>query len=304
MERHRASRPKRVLRAVRLRTPARVITTVGSGAGVLPHLPRRTTTKRQDLIMSPAAPCSAARRCKGQELEEHYFGAIRPSVQRVHEGARRRAVGSSACPAKTKHNEVAPAQHELAPVFTNSNRAIDENLLTMEKMRLLASPSRPGVPAAREALRGHQRLGQAQQLVHLGRQDTTCSTRARRPWTTCASCVFLTGVIQAVDDYQELLRMSVAIGRQRPPPGRERGPAGHHLHLPGRRAREPSWTRSSTATPTRSADKVAMDLGVARAAELPEGQHRPQPHLTVRVHGQQVRVPHAGLRREPVRLRT
>ena len=75
---------------------------------------------------------------KGQELDEHYFGAIRPTVNEFMKELDDElwALGISA---KTKHNEVAPAQHELAPIFAETNRAVDENLLTMEKMKLLAS---------------------------------------------------------------------------------------------------------------------------------------------------------------------
>ena len=75
---------------------------------------------------------------QGQELEEHYFGAIRPTVNEFMKELDDE-LWALGVPARTKHNEVAPAQHELAPIFTNANRGVDENLLTMEKMRLLAS---------------------------------------------------------------------------------------------------------------------------------------------------------------------
>ena len=67
--------------------------------------------------------------------------------------------------AKTEHNEVAPAQHELAPIFTTANIAADHNQLTMEVMKKRRRQARLGVPAARKAVRGRERLGQAQQLV-------------------------------------------------------------------------------------------------------------------------------------------
>ena len=133
----------------------------------------------------------------------------------------------------------------------------------MEKMRLLAIASRPGVPAAREALRGHQRLGQAQQLVHLGRQDATCSTRARRPMDNLQ----LPRVPHGRHPGGRRLPGAAAhvggLGRQRPPPGRRTRPRRPSSPSSWATSWAPSWTRSSTATPTRSADKVAMDLGVA-----------------------------------------
>ena len=93
--------------------------------------------KRQDLIMTGRTLFGYAP-CKGQELDEHYFGAIRPTVNEFMKELDNE-LWALGVPARTKHNEVAPAQHELAPIFTNVNRGVDENLLTMEKMRLLAS---------------------------------------------------------------------------------------------------------------------------------------------------------------------
>ena len=108
--------------------------------------------------------------------------------------------------AKTEHNEVAPAQHELAPIYTTVNIAADHNQLTMEMMKKVAQPARHGVPAARKALCGRQRLGQAQQLVAcppipgvnlLEPGDTpqreravSAVPRARccRPWTIIRTC--------------------------------------------------------------------------------------------------------------------
>ena len=114
----------------------RVVSTVGAEQEYF-LISEKDYVKRQDLVMTGRTLFGAAP-LKGQELEEHYFGAIRPTVNEFMKEVDDDlwALGVSA---KTKHNEVAPAQHELAPLFTNSNRAIDENLLTMEKMRLDAS---------------------------------------------------------------------------------------------------------------------------------------------------------------------
>ncbi len=92
---------------------------------------------RPDLILC-GRTLFGAEPAKGQELEEHYFGAIRPSVNAFMKEVDDE-LWKLAIPARTKHNEVAPCQHELAPVFEQSTRAIDNNLLTMEKLKLMAT---------------------------------------------------------------------------------------------------------------------------------------------------------------------
>ena len=145
---------------------------------------------------------------KGQELEEHYFGAIRPTVNEFMKELDDElwALGISA---KTKHNEVAPAQHELAPIFAETNRAVDENLLTMEKMRLLAS---------HYGLVCLQHEKPFESINGSGKHNNWSISAGGRnlldpgdnPMENLRFLVFLTGVIEAVDEYQELLRMSAA----------------------------------------------------------------------------------------------
>ena len=145
---------------------------------------------------------------KGQELEEHYFGAIRPTVNEFMKELDDElwALGISA---KTKHNEVAPAQHELAPIFAETNRAVDENLLTMEKMKLLAS---------HYGLVCLQHEKPFESINGSGKHNNWSISAGGRnlldpgenPMENLRFLVFLTGVIEAVDEYQELLRMSVA----------------------------------------------------------------------------------------------
>ena len=145
---------------------------------------------------------------KGQELEEHYFGAIRPSVNEFMKELDDELwkIGVSA---KTKHNEVAPAQHELAPIFAETNRAVDENLLTMEKMKLLAS---------HYGLVCLQHEKPFESINGSGKHNNWSISAGGRnlldpgenPMENLRFLVFLTGVIEAVDEYQELLRMSAA----------------------------------------------------------------------------------------------
>ncbi|MFR5731207.1 MAG: hypothetical protein ACLUD2_03840 [Clostridium sp.] len=75
---------------------------------------------------------------KGQELDDHYFGAIRERIRFLHEGSQRRSSGSLGVTAKTQHNEVAPAQHELAPIYDQANLAVDHNQMVMETLKKVA----------------------------------------------------------------------------------------------------------------------------------------------------------------------
>ena len=146
--------------------------------------------------------------CKGQELEEHYFGAIRPTVNEFMKELDDELwkLGISA---HTKHNEVAPAQHELAPIFAQSNRAIDENLLTMEKMRLIASHYGLVCLQHEKPFEGVNGSGKHNNWS-ISADNRNLLDPGDNPMDNLRFLVFLAGVIQAVDEYQELLRMSVA----------------------------------------------------------------------------------------------
>lgn len=184
----------------------RVITTVGSEQEYF-LISEKDYEARQDLMMTGRTLFGAAP-SKGQELEEHYFGAIRPTVNEFMKELDDElwALGVSA---KTKHNEVAPAQHELAPIFTNSNRAIDENLLTMEKMRLLASHHGLVCLLHEKPFEGINGSGKHNNWS-LSYGKVNLLDPGDSPIENLRFLVFLTCVIEAVDEYQELLRMSVA----------------------------------------------------------------------------------------------
>ena len=198
--------------------------------------------------------------CKGQELEEHYFGAIRPTVNNFMKELDDELwkLGVSA---RTKHNEVAPAQHELAPIYSEANRGIDENLLTMEKMRLLAS--RYGLVCLQheKPFEGVNGSGKHNNWsISAGSKNLL--DPGEHPMDNLRFLVFLAGVVQAVDDYQELLRMTVAsagndhrLGANEAPPaiismflGDELGAVVNAI-IEGRDYSE--------------ADRVSMDLGVS-----------------------------------------
>ena len=145
---------------------------------------------------------------KGQELEEHYFGAIRPTVNEFMKELDDE-LWSIGVAAKTKHNEVAPAQHELAPVFTNANRAVDENLLMMEKMRLVASHYGLVCLQHEKPFEGINGSGKHNNWS-LSADDTNLLDPGDTPEENLQFLAFLSCIIAAVDEYQELLRMSVA----------------------------------------------------------------------------------------------
>ena len=215
--------------------------------------------KRQDLVMCGRTLFGYAP-CKGQELEEHYFGAIRPTVNEFMKELDDElwALGVSA---RTKHNEVAPAQHELAPIFTNVNRAIDENLLTMEKMRLLASHHGLVCLQHEKPFDGINGSGKHNNWS-LSAGKKNLFDPGESPMDNLRFLVFLTGVIQAVDDYQELLRMSVAsagndhrLGAHEAPPAIVSIFLGDEL--------DAIVDALIDGHEYASAEKVAMDLGVA-----------------------------------------
>jgi glutamine synthetase len=163
--------------------------------------------QRQDLILT-GRTLFGAPPCKGQELEEHYFGAIRPTVNNFMKELDD-TLWKLGIPAKTKHNEVAPAQHELAPIFTISNRAIDNNLVTMELMKTIASKYGLVCLLHEKPFDGVNGSGK-----HNNWSIATDDLNLLDPGTDAIGnlrfLVFLSAVIEAVDEYQGLLRCSVA----------------------------------------------------------------------------------------------
>lgn len=214
---------------------------------------------RQDLVMCGRTLFGYAP-CKGQELEEHYFGAIRPTVNEFMKELDDE-LWALGVPARTKHNEVAPAQHELAPIYTNANRAIDENLLTMEKMRLLASHHGLACLQHEKPFKGINGSGKHNNWS-LAAGKKNLFDPGESPMDNLRFLVLLTCVIQAVDDYQELLRMSVAsagndhrLGANEAPPAIISIFLGDELDaIVDALIDEHEYT---------NAEKVAMDLGVA-----------------------------------------
>ncbi len=196
---------KRVL-ALFGKTPRHITVNVGTEQEYF-LISEKDYEKRQDLIVC-GRTLFGAPPCKGQELDEHYFGAIRPTVNSFMKELDD-VLWGFAVAAKTKHNEVAPCQHELAPVFCNANRAVDENLLTMEMMKLLASHHGLVCLQHEKPFEGINGSGKHNNWS-IGTEDENLLDPGDTPEANLQFIVFLTCVIEAVDNYQDLLRMSVA----------------------------------------------------------------------------------------------
>ena len=163
--------------------------------------------KRRDLVICGRTLFGAAP-AKGQELEEHYFGAIRPTVSAYMKDLDDE-LWSLGIPSKTKHNEVAPCQHELAPVYSELNASVDNNLLMMEKMKLIASRHDLVCLLHEKPFEGINGSGKHNNWS-LGTADENLLEPGDTPLENLQFIVFLTAVIEAVDKYQDLLRASAA----------------------------------------------------------------------------------------------
>ena len=162
---------------------------------------------RQDLILT-GRTLFGAPSAKGQELEEHYFGVIRPEVSEFMKELDEE-LWKLGVPAKTKHNEVAPCQHELAPIFDTTNVAIDHNLLTMEMMKKIAPKDGLVCLQHEQPFEGVNGSGKhnnwSMSTTHENLLDP-----GDTPMENLQFLVFLAAVIKAVDEYADLLRTSVA----------------------------------------------------------------------------------------------
>ena len=162
---------------------------------------------RQDLILT-GRTLFGAPSAKGQELEEHYFGVIRPEVSEFMKELDEE-LWKLGIPAKTKHNEVAPCQHELAPIFDTTNVAIDHNLLTMEMMKKIAPKYGLVCLQHEKPFEGVNGSGKHNNWS-LSTTEENLLDPGDTPMENLQFLVFLAAVIKAVDEYADLLRTSVA----------------------------------------------------------------------------------------------
>ena len=184
----------------------RVATTVGPEQEYF-LIRKEDYEKRLDIVLTGCTLFGSAP-SKGQELEEHYFGVIRPVVSDFMKELDNE-LWKLGIPAKTKHNEVAPAQHELAPIYDTTNVAIDHNLLTMEIMKKVASKHGLVCLQHEKPFEGVNGSGKHNNWS-IGTKDENLLDPGDTPMENLQFMVFLAAVVKAVDEYADLLRTSVA----------------------------------------------------------------------------------------------
>ncbi|MEE0312340.1 MULTISPECIES: glutamine synthetase III [Hominenteromicrobium] len=197
----------RILRLFGDSTTKRVITTVGPEQEYF-LVDKKLYDERPDLIYT-GRTLFGARAPKGQELEDHYFGAIKPRIaafmQELDEELWKLGVL-----AKTKHNEVAPAQHELAPIFSTTNVATDHNQLTMETMKNVALRHGLVCLLHEKPFAGVNGSGKHNNWSISTDTGKNLLEPGKLPQENAQFLLFLAAVIKGVDEYQDLLRISVA----------------------------------------------------------------------------------------------
>jgi len=202
-----SSQALRVLWLFGDKTTKRVVTTVGPEQEYF-LVDKALYDKRPDLILC-GRTLLGAKAPKGQELEDHYFGAIKPRVAAFMRDLDEE-LWKLGILVKTKHNEVAPAQHELAPIFTTTNIATDHNQLTMETMRNVAARHGLVCLLHEKPFAGVNGSGKHNNWSLSTDAGKNLLDPGKSPAENVQFLLFLAAVIQGVDDYQDLLRISVA----------------------------------------------------------------------------------------------
>jgi glutamine synthetase len=185
----------------------RVLTTVGPEQEYF-LIDKAQYLKRPDLVYT-GRTLFGARPPKGQELEDHYFGALKPRVSAFMKELDEE-LWKLAILAKTKHNEVAPAQHELAPIFSTTNIATDHNQLTMELMRKVADKHGLTCLLHEKPFAGINGSGKHNNWSISTDTGANLLDPGDTPFDNAQFLLFLVAVIRAVDEYQDALRISVA----------------------------------------------------------------------------------------------
>ncbi len=163
---------------------------------------------RKDLVMCGRTLLGAPAP-KGQEMEDHYFGVLKPKVAEFMKELDNE-LWKLGVPSKTKHNEVAPAQHELAPVFETANVAVDHNQLTMEMMKKVADKFGYACLLHEKPFAGINGSGKHDNWSISTDQGENLLNPGKTPGENTQFLIFLMAIIAAVDDYADLLRLSVA----------------------------------------------------------------------------------------------
>ena len=215
--------------------------------------------KRKDLMFT-GRTLFGAKPPKGQELDDHYFGVIKPRVA-AYMADLNEELWKLGVLAKTEHNEVAPAQHELAPIYSTTNIATDHNQLTMEIMQKVALRHRLVCLLHEKPFAGVNGSGKHNNWSMATDTGVNLLTPGETPYENAQFLLFLCAVIKAVDDYQDLLRLSVAtagndhrLGANEAPPAVVSMFLGEELTA--------VLDAIENDTPYNAAEKTVMKLGV------------------------------------------
>ena len=222
-------------------------------------IPRALYDQRPDLRLT-GRTLFGAKSPKGQEMDDHYFGVIKPQVAAYMEDLNDE-LWKLGILAKTEHNEVAPSQHELAPIYTTTNLATDHNQLTMEIMQKVAARHDLVCLLHEKPFAGVNGSGKHNNWSISTDTGANLLSPGKTPYENAQFLLFLCAVIQAVDDYQDLLRISVAtagndhrLGANEAPPAVVSMFVGDELNA--------ILEAIETDTPYHEQEKTTMRLGV------------------------------------------
>ena len=256
----------RILRLFGNTSSRRVLTTVGPEQEYF-LIDKEVYLKRPDLMYT-GRTLFGARPPKGQELDDHYFGSLKPRVSAFMNDLEAE-LWSLGVSAKTKHNEVAPAQHELAPIFTSTNVATDHNQLTMELMKSIADRHGLACLLHEKPFAGVNGSGKHNNWSLATDDGTNLLEPGETPYENAQFLLFLVAVIKAVDEYQDLLRVSVAsagndhrLGANEAPPAIVSMFLGDEL--------SDILTAIETDTPYQKHKKHQMEIGVTALPHFPK----------------------------------
>ena len=245
---------------------ARVTTTVGPEQEYF-LIDKEDYKERPDLILT-GRTLFGAKAPKGQELEDHYFGSIRPRVKAFMADLDEE-LWKLGIYAKTEHNEVAPCQHEMAPIFATANIATDHNQLTMEIMKRVADRHGLVCLLHEKPFEGVNGSGKHNNWSISTDKGENLLDHGSTPMENAQFLLFLTAVIKAVDEYQDLLRISVAsagndhrLGANEAPPAIVSMYVGDELAAVIRSLVE--------GTDYKSAGHKSMDIGVTTLPPIPQ----------------------------------
>ena len=185
----------------------RVDTTVGSEQEYF-LIDKDLYNEREDLMLTGRTLIGAPAP-KGQEMEDHYFGVLKPKVSEFMHDLDQE-LWKLGVPAKTKHNEVAPSQHELAPVFETANIAVDHNQLTMEMMKKVADKHNYACLLHEKPFEGINGSGTHNNWSMITSEGENLLDPGKTPGKNVQFLLFLMGIVSAVDEYADLMRVSVA----------------------------------------------------------------------------------------------